>query len=123
MNVLIFGGTTEGRNLCSFLLEKGAKVTLSVATDYGKKLILPQENLVINAKRMNEGEIAAFLKENSFDYVVDTTHPYADIATKNIKAACGAVNAKYMRLTREVSDCASLTLVKTAEEAARLLEI
>ena len=35
MKIIIFGGTTEGRLLSHLLAEKGAAVTVCVATEYG----------------------------------------------------------------------------------------
>ena len=38
MSILIFGGTTEGRDLASWLAGHGHTVTLCVATGYGAAL-------------------------------------------------------------------------------------
>ena len=37
--VLLFAGTTEGRELCSYLAGCGVQVVACVATEYGQTLI------------------------------------------------------------------------------------
>ena len=37
MNILIFGGTTEGREISHLLAERGAQVLVCVATEYGRE--------------------------------------------------------------------------------------
>lgn len=37
--VLIFGGTTEGRLLAEFCAAKGIRAAVSVTTDYGAELL------------------------------------------------------------------------------------
>lgn len=40
MKVLVFSGTTEGREISQFLADKGAAVTACVATEYGN-MVMP----------------------------------------------------------------------------------
>ena len=39
MEILLFGGTTEGRQLAEWLAEAGQKVTYCAATEYGGALV------------------------------------------------------------------------------------
>ncbi|WP_206460289.1 precorrin-6A reductase [Anaerovorax sp. IOR16] len=101
--LLIFAGTTEGRHLVEILSKnKELQVFASVATEYGKAL-LPDgiPNVTIKSGRMLPEEMEGFLKKECFDLVIDTTHPYAVIVTKNIKEACEKTNTTYVRLLRE----------------------
>lgn len=41
------------------------------------------------------------ISENRFDAVIDATHPYAELATENIKSACACLDLEYYRLVRE----------------------
>lgn len=72
-----------------------------VATDYGKEL-LPTglDHIRIRSGRLTEDEMTALMEENRFDAVIDTTHPYADAASENIKAACGRAGCEYIRVLR-----------------------
>lgn len=105
-NLLIFAGTTEGRELLEALSRsiEGSDLTVHacVATDYGREL-LPAglENIRTRSGRMTEAEMAAFMQEMHFEYVIDTTHPYARLASENIRAACKRAGCEYIRLLRE----------------------
>ena len=99
--ILIFSGTTEGRELVEFLSDYPVKVIASVATDYGKECMKPQGNLTVLTGRMDETEIRSFLKKERPDLVIDATHPFARVVTENIKAACAEEKMEYLRCLRE----------------------
>lgn len=124
MKVFIFGGTTEGRRLAELLSANGADVLLCVATEYGKDIV--RGGLRVISGRLDRDGMAALLREDKFDYVVDATHPYADTATQNIKAACTGMQTRYLRLLRGEGDkrrAVSLGMVVgSAAEAAELLK-
>ena len=87
--ILIFAGTTEGRRLSECLVGAGISHTLCVATEYGE-IVLKQNPLVtVRQGRMAQEEIKELLFKENYDVVIDATHPYAEIVTRNIK---GAVN-------------------------------
>lgn len=104
-NLLIFAGTTEGRELLETLSRNiggsGLTVYACVATDYGKEM-LPKdlEHIRVRSGRMTEDEMTALMEEKRFDYVIDTTHPYARLASENIKAACRRAGVEYVRVLR-----------------------
>ena len=75
--ILIFAGTTEGRELAEFLSEREVEAEISVATEYGETLLSPGPFLKIHQGRMEEGEMEAFFREEEIGTVVDATHPYA----------------------------------------------
>ena len=77
MKVLVFGGTTEGRELVEFLNTQPCRVTACVATEYGQTLLPEGENLTVSARPLPVGEIGALLQAERFDLVIDATHPYA----------------------------------------------
>lgn len=79
----------------------GLTVYACVATDYGKEL-LPAglDHIRIRSGRLTEDEMTAFMEENRFDAVIDTTHPYASLASENIKAACRKAGCEYIRVLR-----------------------
>ncbi len=96
----IFAGTSEGRELIEALTGRGAAITACVATEYGEVLLGQHSDVRILAGRMNVEEMAALLRAEAFDAVVDATHPYADVVTQNIAAACRETGASYLRLLR-----------------------
>ncbi len=114
-NLLVFAGTTEGRELLEALSRgiggSGLTVSACVATDYGKEL-LPEglDHIQVQAGRLTEAEMVLLMKEKQFDYVIDTTHPYARLASENIKAACKIAGCEYIRVLR------SKSILKQAEK-------
>ncbi len=121
MKVLIFSGTTEGRALSHLLAERGAEVTVCVATDYGREEQGTAENIKVLTGRRTPEEKLALLRD--CDLCVDATHPYAVEVTKSVRAACTAAGVPYRRLLRSGGDeaDADTAVVESAAEAAALL--
>lgn len=101
--VLVFGGTTEGRRLSEWLCKRKTEHILSVATDYGKEVLVPNKYMHVQCGRMDKGQIEQFIAENKVKAVVDATHPFASEATANIKAASELSGVMYLRLDRNKS--------------------
>ncbi len=113
MNLLVFAGTTEGKDFVQKALSAGHFVTVSLATDYGAELLtrhllhspevissqngLP-ENLHMLHGRLAREEIASLAAH--FDALVDATHPYAAEVTKNLLSASSLSFVPYYRLLR-----------------------
>lgn len=97
----VFAGTTEGRELVEFLARQPVSVTACVATAYGQTLLPQGENLHIRTGRMDQQQMQAMLARERFDLVVDATHPYAQVVTENLAAACAETATEYLRLLRE----------------------
>ncbi len=98
--LLIFGGTTEGRLLAEFCVKNSISVYVSVATDYGENLLDRSEYLHVIKGRMTAEEMTAFIKNNAVKTVIDATHPYAVEVTENIRIACENSGAGYIRVKR-----------------------
>lgn len=99
--ILIFAGTTEGRKLSEILAEAGILHTICVATEYGEIVLKDHPMVKVHQGRMNREEIREFIQKGKFLAVVDTTHPYADIVTNNIKEVMQGMDIPYFRLNRE----------------------
>lgn len=121
MNLLIFGGTTEGRLLAEKLAGK-LPVTVSVATDLGAEELSGIENITVLTGRKDMDAIAALL--DRFDLCIDATHPYAAQASAHIRAACEKTGTPLRRLLRAESRKAygdSVTRVDSPADAADFL--
>lgn len=101
MHICIFGGTTEGRLLAEFLSTFGIKTDLYIATDYGEQFVKELSNVNIHQKRLDKEHMIKVFQQNSFDCVVDATHPFAKIVSQNVKEAVEYCNIKYYRIIRE----------------------
>ena len=100
MHILLFGGTTEGRDLASWLAGHGHTVTLCVATGYGAALAPTGPNITVHTGRLDSGAMEALMACAPFERVVDATHPYAVEVSRNIRAASEHTRLPYHRLVR-----------------------
>lgn len=117
--VLVFAGTTEGRNISEYLVKCGVNVTASVATEYGHIVMKDMERLRVRVGRLDLQMMKDLVK--GFDFVIDATHPYAAVATRNIREACEAAEVEYFRLIRPSSEYGGAVLVEDADAAAEYL--
>ena len=101
MEILLFGGTTEGRMLARWLDERGQRVTYCAATGYGGALAPEGAGITVRTGRLDRAGMAALLAAGHFDCAVDATHPYAPLVSANLKAAAGAAGVPYLRLVLE----------------------
>lgn len=101
--LLIFGGTTEGRELARYCCETGVKAAVSVATRYGGELLPRHELLHILTGRLDSEAMMALMKELGCTVVIDATHPYAEEVTANILRACRETGIVCHRLLRSQS--------------------
>ena len=101
--LLIFGGTTEGRELARYCCEKGIRAAVSVATEYGGELLPKHELLHILTGRLDSDAMTALMKELGCTAVIDATHPYAEEVTANILRACRETGIVCHRLLRSPS--------------------
>ena len=105
-NYLIFAGTTEGRELTQFLLDtidrehRQMHLTVCIATEYGKLMLPEHKALTVLASRLDEQEMEKLMSRNTFDCVLDATHPYAILVSENIRNAALAENIPYVRIIR-----------------------
>ena len=119
MNILIFGGTTEGRLLAEALSRLGADVTVSVATPLGAEELAGLARVTVWTGRKTAEELVPLLL--SFDLCVDATHPYAVEATGNIRMACERVGVPLRRLLRQPSEAECVVQVGSCAQAAAFL--
>lgn len=118
--ILIFGGTTEGRELAQWLVQWGHLPTVSVATHYGKQLLPP--SVPVLCGRMERAQMAACITQKGFSLVIDATHPYAAEASDNICGACRDAGAQYVRLLRQAGHMAGDVQVDSTAQAAEFLK-
>jgi len=95
---VVFAGTNEGRRICEFLSGYGARVTACVATEYGSLVMPALPSLTVQEGRLSSAEIDELIAD--YDYVIDATHPYAEIISSNIRMAVKDKKTKYIRIIR-----------------------
>lgn len=102
--VLVFGGTTEGRELAEELCRQGIACTLSVATRYGEQVMERQTLLTLHRGRLDAAQMRALIQSGEFLAVVDATHPFATEVSKNIRESLADTGLLYLRLKRNTDE-------------------
>lgn len=125
MKVLIFGGTTEGRLLVEQLCEWDIEVHVSVATEYGAKMLPAFSNLHIHVGRCDDEGMIALIKEIEPMLCMDATHPYATVVTRTAAFACEQCKIPYLRVVRklfepeQLKDCICVESMQQAVEVLK----
>ena len=98
--IFIFGGTTEGRLIAEWCVNHHVKAFVSVATDYGSKLLPESEYLEILENRLDSEQMMRIFREKDISIVIDATHPYAVEVSRNISTACSGCGVNKFRIIR-----------------------
>lgn len=126
--IALFAGTTEGRTLAETIaqLEVPAALDIFVATDYGKEGLPEGEHIRVFCRRLDRDEMVSVFRENQYDLVVDATHPYAKLASENIREACSLTSVKLLRVLRPEENAgisgSGAVWVESVKEAVRYLK-
>ena len=99
--ILIFAGTTEGRELAEHLAGAGVHCTVSVATEYGAQILGPGKGRTVLQGRLTQEQMEFLIREEDFTCVVDATHPFATEVSAQIRKACEETKVPYLRLARD----------------------
>ena len=119
--VLVFAGTTEGRELAELLADSNIKCSVCVATDYALELMY-DKRLDVHCGRLTEEEMEVLMRDGSFDVVVDATHPYAQIVSQNVRQAADKESISFIRLRRSTESAEEgFVSFKTHEECSAWL--
>ena len=119
--LVIFAGTTEGRELSELAKELNIDTVCCVATDYGEELMEAGGSLRVHAGRLGPAEMAALIREEDPALVLNATHPYADVATDSIDLACKEAGAKCRRVLREKQPHTGCVEFETLSDMAEYL--
>ncbi len=121
MRALVFGGTTEGREIAEWIAGRpGNHVVAYSATDYGGSLVESGPNLESRVDRLAADQMSCVMAEGGFDCVIDATHPYADIVTDNIRRAAEVASLPVIRVVRDSEPEGPWRGAADAAEAARI---
>lgn len=93
------GGTSDARLICQQLDAAGVNYTLSVATPTGQHLAGDIRGEV-RCGRMDFAAMVIWLTQNQTRWVVDASHPYAEVVSDTITRACQQVKVRLSRYQR-----------------------
>lgn len=97
-NILVLGGTTQASALAKALAERGMRAMLSYAgrTDSPRPQPIPTRTGGFGGA---EG-LAAYLREQGVTHLVDATHPFAAVMSRNAVMAAQDAGVAHIMLTR-----------------------
>jgi precorrin-6B C5,15-methyltransferase / cobalt-precorrin-6B C5,C15-methyltransferase len=86
--VIIYGGTTEGRQLAEHLAKAKIRCLVFVATDYGEEMMsVPDPYIRVHSGRLTSRQMSEYYDKEHPDAIVDATHPYAEAVKNNIRSS------------------------------------
>ena len=102
--VLIFAGTTEGRELSLLLSDNQIPCEVCVATEYGEAVMPRIPGVEVHRGRMDTEQMKALMKQKGCQVIVDATHPFAVQVSENIRQAAAFCDIPGLRLKRETGE-------------------
>ncbi len=119
-NILLFGGTSEGRELTQRLANVGARICVSVATPRGlSDFAVNNPHVSFHQGALTQEEKVQLMA--SFDVVVDATHPYAQSISEHVREAARAAGKPYVRVLRPQSNTTGCLVAPTLAQAIALI--
>lgn len=123
-DVIVFAGTSEGRQLYEFCADRRISALFCVATEYGREVLdeygvnlydgsgeRPDRQSIIRVGRLSKEGMTALFREEKPCIVIDATHPYAVEVTAQIRGAVQQYRREecieeriYYRVLRDLSD-------------------
>ena len=100
-DVIIFGGTTEGRRLAEFCGEHKIQTVVCVVSEYGEMLVPESPSVQVIRKALDEDEMEALFVAEKPSLVLDATHPYARVVTENVTQVCQKMGIVWYRVLRK----------------------
>ena len=98
--IILFGGTSEGRELAEYAASVQASVLVSVVSEYGEKLLKETPWVTVRHGALKEAEMEALFLREKPELVLDATHPYAAEITKTLGRICKKLEIPYKRVVR-----------------------
>jgi len=100
--VWILSGTSDGPVIANRLLELNYSVYASVLTYKAGQAYIENPKLHINTGKLNnKDQIINFINKNKITCVVDATHPFAVIISRNLNNACKEINIPLLLFERK----------------------
>lgn len=94
-------GTSEGKKILSLLNKYTEDIYVTTATTYGGGLLEEYKYKVLNTSPLDENQLAEEIKKHNITILLDASHPYAEIITKNAYNACIKCGIEYVRYERQ----------------------
>lgn len=129
-NIILFGGTSEGRELAEYGAKVHASLLVSVVSEYGEMLLPENEWVSVRTGALEPEEMEQLFIREQPKLVLDATHPYAVEVTRSLRQVCERRNIPYRRVLRAssrlegrtVEGRASVFYADSVKQAVQLLK-
>lgn len=125
-DVIIFGGTTEGRRLAEFCGEHKIQTVVCVVSEYGEMLVPESPSVRVIRRALEKDEMEALFVAEKPSLVLDATHPYARVVTENVTQVCQKMGIVWYRVLRkselETTNADSIVTVDSVDQAVEWLK-
>ena len=125
-DVIIFGGTTEGRRLAEFCGEHKIQTVVCVVSEYGEMLVPESPSVQVIRKALDKDEMEVLFAAEKPSLVLDATHPYARVVTENVTQVCQKMGIVWYRVLRkselETKNADSIVTVDSVDQAVEWLK-
>tara|TARA_Y100001968_G_scaffold292474_1_gene297710 strand:- start:22763 stop:23584 length:822 start_codon:yes stop_codon:yes gene_type:complete len=125
-HIWLLSGTGEGPLIAKSLIKGGWKVTLSVVSHQASLSYegISLEEIKVGPLEGVEGIVEcidqAQLLGKKFDWVIDATHPFAELISTYLENACQKLDQPLIRYARPMEDFSSANLINSFNELALL---
>lgn len=123
--ILVFGGTTEGREIAGHLSRCEIFCDVCVASSYGGEVMGKSRFISTRVGRLGYEEIKGMVSSGLYSAVIDATHPYASEITENIQRCAQETEIPLFRFERRIESLVEkdgIQFFNSAEECASALE-
>ncbi|MCT4543079.1 MAG: precorrin-6A reductase [Vallitalea sp.] len=100
--ILILGGTSDSIIIANNINKTYKNVVFSTATKYGKELASKKYSGKIIYGKKDKNELYNFCRSEKINIIIDATHPYANLVSKNAIKVSKELNICYIRYERPV---------------------
>lgn len=122
MEILVFGGTAEGRRLVEWLDARGScNVVACTVTDYGASLLPHGSHVTALQGPLSDDAKRRLMEGHDFVCIVDATHPFARHISQSVVQLAASYGKEVVRVVRESSEEGAWTRMSDAAAAARYL--
>lgn len=101
VRAVIFGGTSEGRELAEYAAVHRVPVLVSVVSEYGESLLEETAYVRVRQGALDRETMEQLLRQEAPALVLDATHPYASVVSEQVSELCGKLGIPYRRVVRE----------------------
>lgn len=120
-------GTSEGKEILSYINKYTDEIVVSTATEYGYEIYKDFKAKHFNYKPLNEEEFKELIRKYNIKVFVDASHPYAVEVSKTVINVCNDMNISYIRYERpsyfdKVKDNKNIIFIDEYKDLENILE-